>query len=127
MDIQQMVELYIKLRDRRKERKAAYEAEDLKDKGYQEKIELKLMTFFNESGGDSVKTSAGTAYKTTRTSATVEDWPTALEFIKSHEAWDMLEHKVSKTFVEEYIKDNEAVPPGVNISRQFTVNVRRGA
>lgn len=127
MDIQKLVETYIKLRDRRKTRKAAYEMDDQKDKGYQEQIEQKLMAFFNETGGESFRTDAGTAYKTTRTSATVQDWPATLDFIKSHEAWDMLEQRVSKSFVETYIEENQEAPPGVGISRVTVVNVRRGA
>ena len=127
MDIQALVGLYIKLRDRRKDRKTAYELDDQKDKDYQEKIEQKLLAFLNESGGESFRTDAGTAYKTTRTSATVQDWDAALAYIKVHDAWDMLEHRVNKTFVEEYIETNQETPPGVGVSRITVVNVRRGA
>lgn len=127
MDIQNLVELYIKLRDRRKARKVAYDIDDEKDKNYQERIEQKLMAFFNETGGESFRTDAGTAYKATRTSATVQDWDATLDFIKAQEAWDMLEHRVSKDFVAKYVEDNQEAPPGVSISRVTVVNVRRGA
>jgi len=127
MDIQAMIELYVKLRDRRKARKLAYDTDDMKDRDYQEKIEQKLLAFLNESGGESFRTDAGTAYKTTRTSATVQDWSAALDFIKENAAWDMLEQRVSKTFVENYMEENEATPPGVGVSRITVVNVRRGA
>ena len=125
MNTKELVGVYIRLRDRRSKRKAEFEASDAGDKAMQDKIEQKLMAQFNEDGSDSVKTEFGTAYKSVRTSATVADWDTVLDFIKVRELWNMLEHRVSKTAVEQFIAENEDTPPGVNITQQTVINVRR--
>lgn len=125
MNTAELVSVYIRLRDRRAKRKAEYESADSGDKASQDKIEAKLMARFNDEGCDSVKTEFGTAYKSTRTSATVAEWDAALDYIKANEAWEMLEHRVSKSAVEGYIAEHQEPPPGVNISQTVVINVRR--
>ena len=125
MNIEKLVDAYIQLRDRRSQRKKDFEESDSSDKAYQDKIEGILMAHFNENGVDRVGCSSGTAYKTIRTSAVVADWDTVLNFIKDKDAWEMLEHRVSKKAVEEYVSENEALPPGVNVTSEAVVNVRR--
>ena len=125
MHIDQLIEVYIKLRDRRFDRKSAYEESDAEDKQHQAKIEAKLMEYLNAQGLDKVGCDAGTAYKATRSSATVADWDPLLAFIKEKELWELLERRVSKTAVEQYLSEHQELPPGVNISREVVVNFRR--
>lgn len=129
MEIGKLVELYIALRDRRSTRKKSFEVDDDSDKRNQEKIEAKLLAHFNTTGTDKAGCLAGTAYISHRTSATVADWEVVSEFIKENtsERWDMLEHRVSNKFVEAYIDDKKELPPGINMSKQLTVNVRRAS
>ncbi|MDE2102748.1 MAG: hypothetical protein KGL39_36220 [Patescibacteria group bacterium] len=125
MKIDELVSIYIRLRDRRAARKKEYDEADAADKASQEKIEAKLLTTFNENGLTTAGCELGTAYTSTRTSATVADWETLLEFIRKHDSWAMLEHRVSKKAVEDYMAANEELPPGVSISREVVVNIRR--
>lgn len=122
----EVVATYIKLRDRRAKRKAEYEAADAADKEKQEKIEAYLLKEFNESGIDSIKTEFGTAYKSTRTSATVADWDAFFtQYVVPNQAWEMLERRVNKTAVEQFKAANEDLPPGINWSETQVVNIRR--
>jgi hypothetical protein len=77
---------------------------------------------------DSVKTEFGTAYATTRSSASVADRDTFMEYVKANEEWALLEVRVSKTAVDQYrsANDNE-LPPGINIREERVVNIRRSA
>lgn len=118
-------ELYIRLRDRIAERKAAYEKDNAPDKAALEKLEGKILEFFNATGQESSRCGSGTAYIITQTSATVADWDSTLEFIQRNDRWDMLEHRVSKKAVEEYLEQNSDVPPGVNVTRRQTIGVQR--
>lgn len=127
MKTQQLVDLYIRLRDRRAQRKKAFENDDAADKGHQEKIEHLLMKQFQEEGTTSVSCDAGTAYTSVKTSATVADWDAIFGFIKEKELWQFLEHRVSKSAVDEYVTEHQELPPGVNMSRAITVNVRRSS
>jgi hypothetical protein len=120
-----IVERYIQLRDKKAEMKKAFDksVEDIDNA--LAKLENFLLGTLQSQGVDSVKTPAGTAYRTTKTSATVEDWDAALAFIKENDAWNMLDKKVNKTAVVEYKDAHKALPPGVKWREEFAVNVRR--
>mgnify|MGYP003435984278 CR=1 FL=1 len=124
-DLSTLVEKYISLRDRKqaivneaKEKAAKFDA-------VLDKMEGMLLSTFNDLGMDSVKTSAGTAYKSTRTSATVADWDSVLGFIQENEAFNMLERRVNKVAVAEYREVNDALPPGIDWRSEVVINVRR--
>lgn len=122
----EVVETYIKLRDRRAKRKADYEAADAADKEKQEKIEAYLLKEFNESGVDSIKTPFGTAYKTAKLSVTTADKEAFFHnWVVPNAAWEFLDIKPNKTAVQQYKAAHEDIPPGLNWSETLTVNVRR--
>lgn len=121
-----VVETYIKLRDRRAQRKAEYEAADAADKEKQEKIEAYLLKEFNESGVDNIKTPAGTAYKSSKVSVTTADKDAFFnEWVVPNQAWEFLDIKPNKTAVQQYKAAHEDIPPGLNWSETITINVRR--
>jgi hypothetical protein len=68
----------------------------------------------------------GTAYLQNTVSVTVEDWDATLSWIKETGLWEMLERRVSKTVVQEYIEGHEVVPPGVKVRTEVEVRVRTG-
>jgi hypothetical protein len=68
----------------------------------------------------------GTAYLQNVVGVTVEDWDATLAFIKEQGLWEMLERRVSKTVVQEYMESTKEVPPGVNVRQETEVRVRRG-
>lgn len=68
----------------------------------------------------------GTAYLQEVVGVTVEDWDATLTFIKETGLWEMLERRVSKTVVQEYMEAQEAIPPGVKVRKETEVRVRRG-
>ena len=122
----QLVEVYIKLRDRRSARKRQYEIEDEGDKTRQEKIESLLLARFNESGAESVRTASGTAFKTTKSSVTCADRQAFFDFVQQHDLFDLLEARPAKTTVEQYAEEHGEYPPGLNVNRVVSISVRRG-
>lgn len=126
MDINNIVTKYIQLRDKKGEIKAEYDAKVAKIDEVMDKVEAKLIEYFASTGLESVRTSAGTAYKSSRVSATVADWDSLLSHILTTENYQLLEHRVSKKAVEEFKAANEDLPPGVNWREEVIVNIRRG-
>lgn len=121
-----LLKMFIALRDRRAERKAAYQADDEDDRTKQDKIEIEFLRRFGERGIDNVSARGiGTAYRSTRSSATVADWDAFLGHIQSNDAWELLERRVNKTAVEQFKSVNDDLPPGVNWSEAQVVNFRR--
>ena len=126
IDDNHLLKLFISLRDRRAQRKAAYEDDDASDRDKQDKIEVEFLRRFNERGIDNVSArGVGTAYRSVRASATVADWETLFSFIQDEEAWEMLERRVNKTAVQQYREVHEDLPPGVNWNETQVINFRR--
>lgn len=126
MKLDEVVKNYIALRDKKAAIKADYDAKAAKIDDVLDKVEAKILEYFEQSGLESIRTDTGTAYKSTRNSATVADWDSVLAHILETENYQLLEHRVSKKAVEEYRMANEDLPPGVNWRSEVTVNVRRG-
>jgi len=121
-----VVEEYIKLRDMLERMNAAHKARTEKVRKTLSEFEAYLLKKFNEMGVDRVGSPAGTAYRTTVSSATVKDWPAFLDYVVERKAWDMLEKRCSKTAVLAHLEDEGALPPGIDLYRQHTINIRRG-
>jgi predicted PolB exonuclease-like 3'-5' exonuclease len=126
LDDVSLLKMFIALRDRRARRKADYNVDDAGDKDKQSNIEVEFLKRFNERGIDNVSSNGvGTAYRSTRVSATVGDWDALLEHIQKDDAWEMLERRVNKTAVLQYKEENADLPPGVNWSETQVINFRR--
>ena len=125
LTIEELVAGYVKARDAKAELKKEFDERCTKLDDWMGSAEVALLAYFNREGVESARTSAGSAYRSTRTSAKVADWSQTLKFITENEAWQLLEARVSKAAVDEYVTEVGAVPPGVEITRQFTVGVRR--
>ncbi len=123
--MQELVEKYIALRDAKDKIKAALSAKTAKLDAVMERIEAQILSTFIQQGIDSVRTSAGTAYRQTRTSAKVADWESVLQFIRDQELWHMLERRVSKDAVTDYRNEHGELPPGVDWREEAVINVRR--
>ena len=127
LTVDAVIDTYIKLRAQ----KEVVEA-DVKDRlaGIKEKM-LKLEAWIQakseETGVKSFKTDAGTAFMSTSDFASVGDCDVVLDFIKTNDAYDMLNKAVNKKAVREYLDINGAVPSGVNFGTKISVNVRRPA
>lgn len=123
--VDSVIKTYMKLRSE----KESIEAE-VKDRvsGIKEKmakLEAWLKAKADADGVTSFKTEHGTAFLTTTDYANVADWDAVLNFIKTEEAYDLLEKRVSKTAVRGYIDAMKEVPAGINYGTKLDVNVRR--
>jgi hypothetical protein len=123
--IDQIIERYIQLRDLKDQKEALHKADVAKIKDAMEKCENAILGHLNKTGVDSVGSKAGTAFKTTKTSATVKDWDASLNYIKDNDAWNMLDRRDNKTAVAEYMEEHGDVPPGVEWRAETAVQVRR--
>lgn len=125
MTLDTMVEKYIALRDKvaiiKKEQTDALAPYNVA----MGQLEAFMLDMLNQNGAESTRTAHGTVYKTTRTSTKVVDWSATLDFIKTREAWDLLEARVSKTAAEAIIQETQAPIPGVTTSREIAIGVRR--
>lgn len=124
--LDRLTKVFIKIRDKRSELKAAFDKEDAGLKLQQEKLENAMLAHMNATGAKSVRTDFGTVYRQEEVKPSASDWDSLYRWIKANDAFDALERRVKKTFVTEYMETNDgALPPGVSVHREFVVRVRR--
>ena len=121
----QATDMYIKLRDTKKERDEAHKESLKKVVAAMDRLEAGLLEFLNDSGTNSVASDAGTAYRSVKTSASVEDKDAFWSFVIETGQREALDVKANATFVKTYMEENESVPPGVKVSQIQTVGVQR--
>lgn len=125
MTLEEIVAYYVQLRDKKASIEADSKAKVAKINEALNKLEGIILKTFDETGMESAKTAAGTAYKSTQTKASVADRDAFFAFVKDHDAWEMLPSSVNKTAVAEYKAANDDLPPGVNWREEVTIGVRR--
>ena len=124
--LDQLVKVYLKIRDARAERTREYEAEDRALKDAQDTIQATLLNTLNETGIESFKTKHGTVYRSEDILPQANDWDAFYEWVAEHKAFDALERRLKKTFISTFMEQNNGdAPPGVSVIRKYIVNVRR--
>ncbi len=89
-------------------------------------IESVFMAEMDKQDVDSVSArGVGTIYRSIRSSATVVDFDLLKAFVLEHDAWELLQARVSVPAVETYLEDTGELPPGVNVTRIMKINVRK--
>jgi len=127
MKLSEAVSIYIKMRDKKAQMKAEFDASVAPLNEKMEKLEAKLLEVFNKTGMDSVKTEFGTAYTTTRVTASVADREIFMTHVRENDDWAMLEVRASKSAVEQYRETHNDLPPGISMREERVVNVRRSS
>ena len=125
MTVDDMIDKYLRLREKTKKIKEEHTKQLAPYANALNTLEAWLLEALNEAKLKSMSSPHGTAYKTTRTSAKVTDWPAVLTFIRQNEAWDLLEARVSKLAAETIIEETQHPIPGVETSSEVCCNVRR--
>lgn len=129
MDIEKLTKAYIAIRDKRAEIKKAFDTEygDLGSK--LERLQAELLRFMQENKSEAVKTTFGTVYRQEEVKPSCSDWTALDAWEKANpdiNASDILEKRVSKKFITEYMETNDgALPPGISIYREYVARVRR--
>lgn len=123
--VDSVIKTYMKLRSEKEAIEAEVKEQVSGIKGKMEKLEAWLKAKADADGVTSFKTEHGTAFLTTTDYANVADWDAVLNFIKTEEAYDLLEKRVSKAAVRGYIDSMKEVPAGINYGTKLDINVRK--
>ena len=123
----QLVEKYLAFKAHVAARQEAFDAEIKPYKDGMATIENAFLQRLNERGADNTKTDAGTAYKTTIRSFKVIDQPALFRFVAEQGgSLELLDIKVLKDPVKDWIEKTGELPPGVIENDAFIrINIRR--
>ncbi len=121
----QMVAAYIKLRDFKKSAEDAFKKSLARTNDAMDKLEALMLEHLNTTGANNLSCDAGTVYKNTQMSATVENRDAFREWVLQGNLWDAVDLKANKTFVREYMEEQQAEIPGLKVTQIHTVGIRR--
>jgi hypothetical protein len=125
-DINAVVEHYITLRDHKAKLDAEHKARVAEIDAQMKNAEGFLLNHLNESGLDRVGVGAGTVFVQVKTMPSLKDKGALIDFIKQTGNVELLQARVSSTAVKEYMdRNNQMLPPGVEITTAREITIRR--
>lgn len=126
MDANRLVKVYIKIRDA-KERKVKQHEEELAVLEQQlDTVEQELLAICKATGQDGGKTESGSFTRTIKTRYWTSDWDSMYQFIKDHDAPELLERRVHQGNFKDFIQENpDKMPQGMNVDARYSITVRR--
>lgn len=119
--IDDIVRIYVKMRDAKSELTAKYEAEKKEIEEKMSRVEGKLLVHLNTNGLESMRTEHGTVYKSIKTKPSIRDFNALKKWILSTGNVEILQKRISTTS----LRDGEEIPDGVEVLREAEVGVRR--
>jgi hypothetical protein len=114
------------IKDARTVKRHAWEKEDLVLEESQKKLDQFILSILNANGASSIATEHGTAIRSLKLKPSAADWNAIWEWMKANDAAELLERRLKTTFIKEYMEEHDgAIPPGINVLREYEVTVRR--
>lgn len=126
MTVDQVIAGYLALRNKKEKLSELHKAQMAPLNEQISKLENWLQGELNKLGLTNFKGASGIAFLQTNTDCTSKDWDSTLKWIIDNGAYEFLERRVSKSVVEEYVEQHGEAPPGVQITRETVVRVRKG-
>lgn len=126
ISLSKLVKVYLKMKDKRSELSAKFTEEDNAIKEQMDMVKRALLQHCKDAGVDSVRTSEGLFYKTTRNSYWTSDWESMGNFIVEHNVPQLLEKRIQQTNMKQFLEEHpDLLPPGLNVDSEYTITVRR--
>lgn len=119
---EELVKIYIKMRD--KKAQLTKERDEISAK--MDMVSDKLIELCKEVGVESLKTQYGTVSKKVDVRYWTSDWESMWEFIKEHNAYELVEKRISKLAMANFLEEHpELLPSGLNADSKYVVSIRK--
>ena len=123
---EKMTSAYIKIRAERSALSAKFKAEDDKLVRQQDVLKRALLDYCENHGLESVRTSAGLFFRSTKTKYWTSDWEAMHKFILEHNVPEFLDKRLNTSNIKQFLEENpECVPPGLNVDNEYIISVRK--
>lgn len=121
MDHEKLVRVYLKM----KERRAQLERERAEIWGKMEQIQGLLLKSLLDNKAKSMATAVGTFYIKQDVKVNCTDWETYRRWMIANDALDGVEKRVTKSFIVDFMRDNnDELPPGITALKEQVVGIR---
>jgi|TARA_R100000455_G_scaffold10770_1_gene4488 hypothetical protein len=124
--LEKLTRVYLKIKGERERLSAKFREADDKLVAQQNKIKSALLDHLKDTGAKSVKTDAGTFYRTVKQKYWTSDWESMHKFILEHEVPEFLEKRLHQGAVKGFLEENpDLLPKGLNVDSEYAVTVRK--
>ena len=121
----EVVDRMLWIRDERSRLKKDFEEKDRKLRDMYERGENWLLKHMQDTGHKSFKVDGATVFTKTNNRYSFGDWAGFAEWVKQTGEIDLLQHRVSSTNMETYVKESGELPPGIKKDPVVSVNIRK--
>tara|TARA_R100000781_G_scaffold112615_1_gene80000 strand:+ start:442 stop:852 length:411 start_codon:yes stop_codon:yes gene_type:complete len=122
----ELAKAYRNIRDQRDELSKEYDTKDSELVKQLDIVKKRLLDLCKSIDADSIKTSSGTITRSIKTRYIPSNWEAVYKFIEQNEAIDILEKRIHQGNFRNLIEENpELMPEGMNVTREYTIVVRR--
>ena len=123
---EKMTSAFIKIRAERSALSAKFKAEDDKLVRQQDVLKRALLDYCENHGLESVRTSAGLFFRSTKTKYWTSDWEAMHKFILEHNVPEFLDKRLNTSNIKQFLEENpNTVPDGLNIDKEYVISVRK--
>lgn len=117
-----LTEIYVKIRDARRE--LATRDEELK--AQLDTVSEKLLEICKEQGASTIRTEYGTVSRRTNKRYWTSDWDSFFRFLKEHDAFSLMQHRINNTTMAQFLEENPNLhPPGVQADASYTIVITK--
>lgn len=126
VSIDRLTRTYIKIRDARAKLSAEFKEKD-GDLTFQlDAVKRALLDYCSDNKVESVRTTEGLVYRTTKTRYWTGDWSAMHRFILDKKLPEFFEKRLNQTAVKEFLEENpDESLPGLKTDVEYVVTVRK--
>jgi len=127
INVEELVNVYLTIRREREILTEQFKAKDRELANDLSSLEQVLLQECNKINANSINTPTGTVVRSVKDTYTCIDWNNFKQFVLETGAIDVLQQRIHQSNLKEFMTQHEGdgLPPGVNVSREFTVVVRK--
>lgn len=123
-NIEKLIGQFVAVRDRKRLLEQQHKDQLKPFKEVMDQLEGQLLAYMQQTGSQSIATAKGTAYQSTKKSATIADGKAFRDFIVAHGLFDLIDWRANANHVFDYISEHKVQPPGLNCSTYTSVGFR---
>ena len=122
----ELARAYRNIRDKREELSKEYDTKDSKLVQQLDIVKKRILDLCKDIDADSIKTSSGTITRSIKIRYIPTNWEAVYKFIDKHKVLEILERRIHQGNFRSLIEENpDLLPEGMNITREYTVVVRK--
>lgn len=125
MDINQLIGVYVKMRDKRSALKRAFDKEYNTIGDQMDVLSAHLLKHCKDNDIKTVSSDAGRATRSIKTRYWAGDWEEFANFAKENDALNLYEKRIAQAAMAEFLKDNPDIKPPINSDSKYVITVTR--